>query len=340
MGSILARMYISIYNMLFNPSNLIQIFIQFNAHISHVLNEEFFQTIYTLLQTVGVGLLAVSFLITMLDKVSAGDFTIQVLFRHILKYVIPYMILVNLMYIFTTLLQLTTAIFLSLNNTLTEELKISASTKVEQVYLAGGLTTYVSIGTKIGYFMMGILPYAISVIFTIVVYFFSVSRLFEITIRIICAPVAVGGAFFGPPGNNDMVRYVKRTMGVFFQIVVILVVWSSLSFVHNSIISSTSEPVPNPADKLEQRVAVEEVKMADGYYYMVYDGFVDENSKHDAPLTSAYVDEASPAYTRESIKEFIQACVNPEHYFVNVGTMLAALLMLFKSKIISISLFE
>ena len=45
-----------------------------------------------------------------------------------------------------------------------------------------------------------------------------------------------GASFFGNGADMDFVRFVKRTLGLFFQIIVILIICASITFVHNALV--------------------------------------------------------------------------------------------------------
>ena len=77
-----------------------------------------------------------------------------------------------------------------------------------------------------------VVPYFVSVVFYSILYFFATSRIMELVIRISAAPLVAGVSFFGKGANTDIVRYIKRSMGIMFQIVVILVISASVTFIH------------------------------------------------------------------------------------------------------------
>lgn len=103
-------------------------------------------------------------------------------------------------------------------------LSLDPAQRINQRCVANGINKYFGITVRIGMFILLAAPYIISVIFYVVLYFFAVSRLLEMVIRTAASPLVVGLSYFGHGANTDIVRYAKRTMGIFFQIVVILVI--------------------------------------------------------------------------------------------------------------------
>lgn len=168
------------------------------------------------------------------------------------------------------------------------------------------------------------------------------------------SPLVVGLSYFGHGANMDIVRYAKRTMGIFFQIVVILVISVMTTFTHNALITSDSGStqgetvVANPANGLE----------VDGSYTEVgVTKTTIDTKKNDAsgdeettvtigdttwkPATSEDISTITTrAYTKKSLMNFVYYIMAPNHYVVSTGLMLAALLMVFKSRELSTRLFS
>ena len=88
----------------------------------------------TFLKLVGIALLVTSFLVSLMDKTSAGDFSINNFFRHLLKYFILYILLINANTILTDLLDITTGTFDALKTSTDEITANSAAVEFNHVF--------------------------------------------------------------------------------------------------------------------------------------------------------------------------------------------------------------
>ena len=304
------------------------------------------------MQIIGIGMLAASCLMALMDKVSQGDFSINVIFRHLLKYVILYMVLINITTIFNYLLDWTSASFIDINDAVTSAMTNNTAATINQTWMANGINKYVGLTAKLGMIIVLAVPYIVSVVFYIVLYFFAVSRLLEIVIRVAAAPFVVGVSFFGQGANSDIVRYTKRSLGVFFQIVVILIISVMVNFTHSALITSGSSSVQNgamvanPASSLKLDDSYVEIGVTETKAEVKKDDDGNEEvtvTVGDTEWKAATKEDVTTqlvlAYTKDSIQKFIYYIVDPNHYFISTGLMIAALLLVFKSREISTRLF-
>ena len=349
LGNVLSSMLVQIYMFIYKPDDMTSMFVDFNEYVSKLFTEGWFGTIFEVMQIIGIGLLAASCLMALMDKVSQGDFSLNILFRHLLKYVVLYMVLINITTIFNYLLDWTSLAFSEMNETLSPELAQNTAITINQEWMANGINKYMGVTTKLGMMIVLALPYLISVVFYVALYFFASSRLLEIVIRMAAAPFVVGVSFFGQGSNADIVKYTKRSVGIFFQIILILVISVMVNFTHNAIITSGSSHIEdgtmlaNPAEYL----VVDDSHVEIGVTKTTTTTDDDGNSTvtvGDTEWKTATkdVDELTPiilSYTKESMQKFLYYIVDPNHYFISTGLMLAVLLLVFKSREISTRLF-
>lgn len=325
MGPVIGTMLTRTYSMLYRPEDMVSVFTEFDEYIVDLFSDGWFDTVFAGVRAIGLGLLTASFLISLMDSVTDGDFTINNFFRHWLRFFMLYIILFYSMDIFEYLLQLTSDIVSDMSSSLSMSLGI----EINQDYLTTGLNRYLEVMEELSIFMRAIIPYVVSCLFSIILYFFAISRLFEITIRVAMSPLVVGISYFVNGLHSDFVRYIKRTMGVFFQIVVVLIISLGLTVTHNALIESNSATsatkIGNPAALLVTDTAVREINV-DGTW-----------KKADATTVSG---ANEIAYTEESIVEFSDKLLDSDTYFVSAGIMLSGLFMIFKSRQIATEVFE
>lgn len=323
MKAILSAMIVAIYNFLYQPGSIVDIFTEFNGYVLTVYSDGWFANTYNVLKVIGVGMLVVGCLVSLADKVSEGDFTIHVLFRHLLKYVIWYMVLLNSMRIFMFLMSIATKTFDEMKLAL-EDAAIS-DVNFHQGMLTNGIAEMTPT-SRYGMFMMLIIPYLISLAFSVVLCFFATSRLIESVLRIAMAPVVAGLSYFGTGDSSDFVRFAKRTMGVFFQIVVVLAVAATLMFVQKSFALSggaEQKAVADPLTVLVEDFSTEEV-------------LVDYDNWSEVPEEDK---DTVGAYTPDSISSFVDEMLNIHYFPITCGLMIAAILLVFKSREISTRMF-
>ncbi len=378
-SNILSTMIISVYNFIYRPDNIADVLMEFNYYLQELFNKNWFKTIFASVQIVGIGLLTAACIVELVDKASSGDFSINMLFRGMLKYIIWYIVLINSITIFTYLIDMTTAVFDTMNNDITAAIVGEQGAEIKQSYLANTIEQDVGTGEKFGLFIMIGPAYIVSIIFYIILYFFSISRLIEVTIRALFAPIAAGVSFFGTGANSDFIRYVKRTMGIIFQIVVILVISAAMTLTHNSLVAqdvnegeSTSEII-NPANNLISKTIAEspetivdtisQQKTANDYNNSNLSGNANEKALYevvsedtvklipksvidkylengDSEKLAEEIAEIVKRYDLQNVNTFINSLVDPKSYALTTGLMLAALMLLFKSRQISSQLFE
>lgn len=325
-GNILATILMSIYNCIYRPEGMTDIFIEYDNEIWTTFTGSYFWTLFSAVRIIGIGLLVVTCLITLMDDVSDGDFTLENLFRHMLKFFMLYFILMNLLPIFMHLLNLSDVVVRNLSDTINGTFVIKGR-PVNQVWLANSINKHIGIVSKIGMFLLSMMPYFVSVIYTVILGFFAASRLIEIVVRLALAPIIVGISGISHGKQVDAIQFLKHTAGILFQIVVIMVISCSITLTHNAMVSE-GRVLESPANLLILEDGVREIDV--------------ENDQNWQPAVKDYVELTASeelAYTKESTNEFVRTVLSPDEYIVGVGLMVAAIFMIFKSRNISTKLF-
>ena len=336
LGFILANMLTRIYECLFRPGDLAVIFNEYDDEIFNVIRDGRFASVFYAMKAIGLGLLVVSFLITLMDKVSAGDFTIHNFFVHWLRFFIMFVLLNNATIILRYIMGVSTDLFTSLDGISRSGLQMELGNEINELYLAKGINRYFGIANKIIVFMMAIIPYAIACLYSVVINFFAISRLLEMVLRISMSPLVAGISFATPGLQSDFWKYMKRTAGLFFQIIVVFLISVGLTVAHNSLVQqgtvTSSEKISNPASCLLVNDDARQIKM----FFLNDDSAYNDITDDQMPG----VEDALIAYTEDSINEFIQEMFGVDSFFVSIGIMLSGLFMLFKSRDLSMRLFD
>lgn len=198
----------------------------------------------------------------------------------------------------------------------------------------------------------------------------DISRMIEMTVRVSVAPVVAGLSFFGNGADMDFVRFVKRTLGLFFQIIVILIICASITFVHNALVVTDENAhksvntVVDPAVKLKGSYTADypEIEIRNMQTTKKQSVAEDKKIEYTSVETSREWKKAekrtvkkevtdndhedddenggtSEAYAKDDFKYFVNHIVDPSTFFISTGIMLSALFLIFRSREISTKLF-
>lgn len=168
----------------------------------------------------------------------------------------------------------------------------------------------------------------------------------------------------------DFVRFVKRTLGLFFQIIVILIICASITFVHNALVVTDENAhksvntVVDPAVKLKGSYTADypEIEIRNMQTTKKQSVAEDKKIEYTSVETSREWKKAekrtvkkevtdndhedddenggtSEAYAKDDFKYFVNHIVDPSTFFISTGIMLSALFLIFRSREISTKLF-
>lgn len=220
----LAEMYIFVYNAIYKPDAITGAMNTLNKAINVASENSIISSIKITIYAVALGLVALAFLSELLDKISAGDFSIQILFRELLKYIFPAVLLYYSPQIFGYLLDMANSALVQTTVGLdTANLSAEALART----LAKNPQTF-GLLRQIVYSIDIIIPYLFALVFKIIIAFVVSSRLVELNLRFIGAPIVFAGTFYGKGSSSDLARFYKRTFSLMFQLVVISVVWQTM----------------------------------------------------------------------------------------------------------------
>lgn len=316
MAGILANFYVTIYNALYHPTEILDVFKEYNGYLDTVLASETFSTAYFLIRVIGIGFMVLVFMLQIGDKISSGDYSLEVLFRELLKLFITYILILNSKTIFQYLLDWVVGLMGSIENLVT----IHVEAELDILKMKWGIKQ-LSILKQIMYLLLGILPYLFAVLLRIIIVVMAVSRLLELSVRVIAAPLAYAGNVFGGGENSEMVRYMKRCVGLLFQIVVIVAVWFAMIMVKDAMMGTTSSLNPGASESIE--MVNPSSTLVDGTY----------------EYRSSGEEYEVECYTKESIEKFLDSVAISDDFIIGITFMLASIFILVKSREIGDSLF-
>lgn len=182
------------------------------------------ETIYNVCVGVALGLVVMYFLFSITDKVAQGQMTIEIFIPELIKLIVAAYLIDKGFELFKTFIRFGDSI-MQVNLSKTPE--SSNSELINAVYqdCKGSLIR------SIGYMCQFCIPYALSMVATIITLLVSYGRTLEIFVRLAVSPLALADCF-GQGLNSGGFRYLKKFLAVCLQglvIVGMIYIWSSIS---------------------------------------------------------------------------------------------------------------
>lgn len=347
MADSLAYMYQFIYNTMYNPQVLFDEFQEMQRNIDKVLNMDIFRTIYSVICIFSLALLTATFLASMLDKYSAGDFSVEVLFRTGLKFYVPFFALWFSRDIMENIMNAGLETMKRMKGSIITQgmdYKVNRSLLTYGIDTLGDGATAISgssILTKWSWLAMGILPFLICCFFAIVISFMSASRILELTLRLVLSPLVYADSMFGQIDRSRTVSFLKKTFSLSFQLVVILGIWFVFMYMEAAMYETSQSPasvneqtqeltIMSPAKALSEskETITKRVEVTDG-------PVVDSQYRTNIKIKERTINRYSPT----AISDFIDQLTNSGHYWESLAFMLCMTLLVVKSRQISDSIF-
>ena len=172
---------------------------------------------YNAIKAVGVAILTLYFLIELADKTSHENFTVEHFIRMFIKYIIGYELIRNGLSIFKKIVQF--------SNSLTSEISLESADGAVNEKLIEAITDLADgIFTGIGCMAMLLLPAIITAGLGIFLSLIFISRVIEMSVRMMFAPIACADIFSeGTRGGGF--RYIKKFVAIGIQPAIIVGVY-------------------------------------------------------------------------------------------------------------------
>lgn len=182
------------------------------------------ETIYNTCVGVALGLVVMYFLFSVTDKVAQGQMTIEIFIPELIKLIAAAYLIDKGFELFKIFIQIGDSI---MKVNLSKTPNSSNSELINAVYQ----DCKGSIVRSIAYMCQFCIPYALSMVATIVILLVSYGRALEIFVRLAVSPLALADCF-GQGLNSGGFRYLKKFLAVCLQGIVIvgmIYIWSSIS---------------------------------------------------------------------------------------------------------------
>lgn len=214
-----------VYEGLHGTAPIIRVFEKYGSMFETLYSNNVFSSIIAVMQTVGITVCMVYFLLELADKATQEMLSLEQLFLLFLRLLIAYVLIANCIQLLKGFIDFGTALSAEI-----DEVNV-ASTLFQQHgdVIREGLED-ISADAGIGYAIKLLIPYLIVLVSNVVVYFISISRSVELTIRVIFAPFAIANIYHDMQRSEGF-RYLRKILALSLQVVVCLGICLAISAV-------------------------------------------------------------------------------------------------------------
>lgn len=299
---------IAVYKGLYYPHDLISDIDKLDKAYQEITGITSFNTIINVILTFGISIMLIYFFIDLSEKSVSGMLSFQQLFLAFLKLVCVALLMSYSQKIMDGCLAFGNSLAneISLTATATEESWFDQTTQQDVLFVHVGelknsdlfpmIIGNLKILTQLSYTIKIIIPYLVTLAAEAVFYFLMVSRIAELSVRFLFAPIAIADAF-SDTRRSTAIRYLKKVLSLAIQFAVAV----AICFAINIMIQGISPEIPNPADVF---------------------GYVNS-------------DRGIEAKDPDLVKRFLDALVGGSYYWPCIGLGVAKVYLLLKSLTLS-----
>lgn len=211
---------VEIYNGLFTSTSVLKTFTTYDELFSKIMKDSRFTNIVAVITTVGVSIMILYFLIDMADKASSKNINYEYFIKTFIKLALAYMLITNSMTIIQYMVSAGSALAKELsaaeggNSFFADPAKVSMLKK--------GLKK-VGIIDSVGYLLKILISYLVVMVSNISVMFIAISRIVELSVRAMFAPVGVAD-LFGDGNHAAGIRYLKKIFALALQFALAVII--------------------------------------------------------------------------------------------------------------------
>lgn len=211
---------VEIYNGLFTSTSVLKTFTTYDKYFSEIMKDRQFANIVAVITTVGVSVMILYFLIDMADKASSKNINYEYFIKTFIKLALAYMLITNSMTIIQYMVSAGSALAKELsaaeggNSFFADPAKVSMLKK--------GLKK-VGIIDSVGYLLKILISYLVVMVSNISVMFIAISRIVELSVRAMFAPVGVAD-LFGDGNHAAGIRYLKKIFALALQFALAVII--------------------------------------------------------------------------------------------------------------------
>lgn len=209
-----------VYNGLFTSTSVLETFTKYDNYFSDIMKDGRFTNIVAVVTTVGVSVMILYFLVDMAQKASSKNFNYEYFIKAFIKLALAYMLITNSMTIIQYMVKAGSALAQELHATEVGTSFFSDETKVSM--LKKGLKKIGPIDS-VGYMIKIFFSWLVVIVAKISVMFIAVSRIVELSVRAMFAPIGVAD-MFGDGNHAAGVRYLRKILALALQFALAVII--------------------------------------------------------------------------------------------------------------------
>lgn len=287
--------YITIFEGLYSSEGMYSTFSKYNDLFSTLLGNDIFKNIVAAIISAGMGICLIYFLLDMSDKATAQNFTFEYIMRSFLKLCIAFFLMTHCMDIIKLMVDIGTGLAANIQ---TENVGSDFFQNPDNVEAFKNGLTFISLKDGIGYAIKGLIPYVVIFLCNIITIFIAISRVVELTIRAVFAPIGVSDCFVEESRSNG-IRYLKKIAALALQFALMVMITVCIGLLMSAVVGEDS--IAAMTDAFEA-------------------GFSMGNAFHGGPY-----------FKKDQCIEFLDALFASEHYWTCLALAFTKIGLLIKS---------
>lgn len=271
---LLGMMAITIYNQTYGSGTVIDALNKYSTLAETAMNMTAFTAIITTIKSLAIAITVLLYLIDLSEKVTEKNFSIQQFYQATLRMVVSCMFINNADIIVGYLMDIGASVAETLDETdsgmdfFTDDVDAAA----HKTMLINGIMA-MNKADILAYIATSLVPWILSMIGNIIIQIIMISRILEIIVTTIFAPLAIADIYREGTASPG-VRYMKKALALGLQVAVILLI----NLATQSIISNINglSSAKSITDYLQPLDGVKNTldNLKSGKYYYAEDGIV------------------------------------------------------------------
>lgn len=238
MNKFLAQMVMTIYNQTYGVSTIADLMARYNKITSDAMSNQVFASLILTIKSLAIGITVLLYLIDLMGKVTEKNFSTEQFFKATLRCVTAYMFIVNADIIVGYLINVGTSIVTSTPNIDTgyELFGTGDAQRQSKIMLVNGIAK-IPFLTKMGYLIMSIIPWMLSLIGEVILQVVLISRMLEIIVLTTFAPMSICDIYREGTASPG-VQYMKKMLALGMQVAVIIMINTAAQAIIATIVGS------------------------------------------------------------------------------------------------------
>lgn len=232
---LLGMMAMIIYNQMYGVGTIVTTIDQYEKILNKVLKLPAISAVDDSIKSLAVGITLLLFFADLSAKVTEKNFSIEQFFKALLRSVTAYMFIMNSDVIVGYLIDVGQAMATDIKTQVTGyEYFIGENKEM----LINGIAN-MKILEILSYIVPALIPWLLALISEVILQVILISRMFEITVMTIFAPLAISDIYREGTSSNG-ITYIKKMLALSLQITVIILINVATSAIVSAIVGSTA----------------------------------------------------------------------------------------------------